>query len=156
MSRLSGLQVRLPIAILKQNSPPLFNSSPSAHPSTHPSASVYSHTKIKPAKQIRNVFVHTIMICGSIFPFNFLECIHRILLSSQIFFFCSQCSVFPFCFANQPFSLLLLILYSLSTAPPYQILYIFFNTLCLLLILLLTIQPYLATLGIVTFILLQT
>lgn len=97
MSRLSGLQVRMHIAILKQNSPPLFNSSPSAHPSTHPSASVYSHTKIKPAKQIRNVFVHTIMICGSVFPFNFLEYIHRILLSSQIFF--SAVSVQYFLFA---------------------------------------------------------
>lgn len=54
-------------------------------PSIHPSASVYSHTKIKPAKQIHYLFVHTIMICGSILLFSFLEYIHRILLS-QIFF----------------------------------------------------------------------
>jgi len=54
------------------------------HLPIHPSASVYSHVKIRPAKQIHYVFVHTIMICGSIFPSNFTEYTHRILLSSQI------------------------------------------------------------------------
>lgn len=56
-------------------------------PAIHPSASVYSHTKIKPAEQIRHAFVHTTVIFGAIFPFSLLEYIHRILLSSQLFFF---------------------------------------------------------------------
>lgn len=125
-------------------------------PSIHPSASAYLYTKIKPAKQIRYLFVQTIMICGSISPFNSLECIYRILLSSQILLSAVSIQHSLFCFLIS-----LLVCFCLSykalTASPYQILYFFFfflNTLCLLLILLSTTQPYLATLGIVTFILL--
>lgn len=36
-------------------------------PAIHPSASVYSHAKIKPAEQILHAFVHTTVIFGSIF-----------------------------------------------------------------------------------------
>lgn len=125
-------------------------------PSIHPSASAYLYTKIKPAKQIRYLFVQTITICGSIFPFNTLEYIYGILLSSQIFLSAVSIQHSLFCFLIS-----LLVCFCLSYIG-FQLLHLtrfctfffFFNTLCLLLILLSTTQPYLATLGIVTFILL--
>lgn len=94
-------------------------------PSIHPSASAYLYTKIKPAKQIRYLFVQTIMICGSISPFNSLECIYRILLSSQILLSAVSIQHSLFCFLIS-----LLVCFCLSykalTASPYQILYFFF------------------------------
>lgn len=123
-------------------------------PSIHPSASAYLYTKIKPAKQIRYLFVQTIVIVDlfflSVLWNTFTEYYYHLKyiclrLAFSIPFFAFLISpLVCFCLSYIAFQLLHLTRFCTF----------FFNTLCLLLILLSTTQPYLATLGIVTFILL--